>query len=256
MARNTAVVPGLRIGIGILPLALFGLLLLLPISASAEPWQSRLQGGAEVSVDPGTRRAVGTINGQQRPLWDGVHRLEDGSTLIVRDGIAVPTAPMVEQWEARSKPEPVFQYHYCKQLVRKTCGFDESCDSSAACLRARTLLGDEAREQLALDRRRAADAQTATGERCQQALSDSSFPACESPADRAGNSRCQALVERVCGPEDGCASSTACDAAKQLRALEGEERLVNADPSALSLTGGQCLEAMTNAFFEQCNPEH
>lgn len=251
MARHVVFVPGLRIEVGILLLTLLGLL--LPVSASAQPWQSRLQGGSEVSVDPNTRRAVGTINGRQRPLWDGVHRLEDGSTLIVRDGIAVPTAPMVQQWDARSKPEPAFQYHYCKQLVRKTCGFDEGCDSSDACLRARSLVGDEAREQLALDQRRTADAQTATGERCQQALSDPSFPACESPTDHADNNRCQALVERVCGAEDGCLSSPACDAAKQLQVLEAEERLVNADPSALSLTGGQCLEAMTNAFFEPCD---
>lgn len=251
MARHTAFVSGLWADIDIPLWVLLGLL--LPAAVSADTWQSRLQGGAEVSVDPNTRRAVGTINGQQRPLWDGVHRLEDGSTLIVRDGIAVPTAPMVEQWQARSQPEPVFQYHYCKQLVRKTCGFDESCDRSAPCLQARSLLGDEAREQLALGHRRTADAQTATGERCKEALSDPSFPACESPSDRADHSRCQALVERVCGSDERCLSSPACDAARQLQDLEAEERLVNADPSALSLTGGQCLEAMSNAFFEPCD---
>lgn len=243
--------PWLRLAV--LTVVLLAVTVGVAVDASADPWQSRLQGGAEVSVDPSTRRAVGIINGQQRPLWDGVHRLEDGSTLIVRDGIAVPTAPMVEQWQADSAPEPIYEYHYCKQLVRKTCGFDDACDRSAACLRARTLLGDEAREQLGLDPRRTAEAQTATGERCQKALSDPSFPACESPSDRADNSRCQALVERVCGPEDACAGTQACDAARQLQSLEAEERLINADPSALSLTGGQCLEAMTNAFFEPCD---
>jgi hypothetical protein len=235
-------------------MVLLALSLGLAADAPADPWQSRLQGGAEVSVDPSTRRAVGTVNGQQRPLWDGVHRLDDGSTLIVRDGIAVPTAPMVEQWQADAEPEPLYEYHYCKQLVRKTCGFDDVCDRSAACLRARTLLGDEAREQLGLDPRRTLNAQTAAGERCQQALSDPSFPACESPSDRADNSRCQAVVERVCGPEAECGGTQACDAARQLQALEADERLVNADPSALSLSGSQCLEAMTNAFFEPCEP--
>lgn len=223
-------------------------------SATADPWQSRLQGGSEVSVDPDTRRAIGTINGQQRPLWDGVHRLEDGSTLIVRDGIAVPTSTMIERWEGDSEPEPVYEYRYCTQLVRKTCGFDDGCDTAAACLRARTLLGDEAREQLELDAKRATEVQTATSARCQQALSDPSFPACERPSKGADNSRCRALVERVCGVEGGCASTQACDAAKQLQRLEAEERLVNADPSELSVTGRQCVEAMTNAFFEPCDP--
>jgi len=234
---------------------LVGILLALlapAASLTADPWQSRLEGGSEVRVDPSTRRAIETMDGQQRPLWDGVHRLEDGSTLTVRDGIAVPTPSMMERWEGDSEPEPIYEYRYCKQLVRKTCGFDDGCDTAAACLRARTLLGDAAREQLELDPRRAADAQTATSARCQQALSDPSFPACGRAGERADNSRCRALVERVCGAEDSCASTQACDAAKQLQALETEERLVNADPSALSVTGKQCLEAMTNAFFEPC----
>ena len=231
-------------------LALLGAL----ASAFAEPWQGRLEGGAELTVDPETRRAMGRINGLERPLWDGVHRLEDGSTVIVRDGIAVPTAPMYERWESEPKPEPLFEYRYCTQLVRKTCGFDHACSTAAACLRARTLLSKQAEEQRQVDRGRADDARTSSSERCLRALADPSFPACASLATGAGNSRCQALVERVCGTEGGCADSQACDAAQQLQALETEERLMNADPSALSDSGSQCLKAMSNPYFAPCRP--
>ena len=31
-------------------------------------------------------------------MWDGVHQLEDGSVVIVRQGTAVPTQRMLETW--------------------------------------------------------------------------------------------------------------------------------------------------------------
>jgi hypothetical protein len=232
---------GLLIGwLGAVPLAI------------AQSWRGQLEGGPEIMVDPDTRRATGVIDGERRPLWDGVHKLEDGSTVIVRDGIAVPTEPMYQQWRGQAEPEPVFARRYCKQLVRKTCGFDDACRSSAACLRARALL-DEA----AQDRRGRSDfdrdsAPSATNDRCRDALDDPEFPACSSIGSEAGDSRCRALVERTCGADNACADSQACDAARQLQGLETQERLTNADPSALSQTGRQCLEAMNNSFFEPC----
>jgi hypothetical protein len=219
---------------------------------AAETWYGRVQGGPEVMVDPDTRRAVGVIDGQQRPLWDGVHRLEDGSSVIIRDGIAVPTEPMFERWEGVAKPEPIYASRYCNQLVRKTCGFDNACNTAGACLRARTLLGEEAREQRQLTDAGFGYPQTAASECCRDALEDPEFPACATLAGSTGNSRCRDLVERVCGKDSACDDSQACDAARQLQAMETQERLTNADPSALSLTGRQCLEAMSNAFFEPC----
>lgn len=241
----------IQVGRALCLLLLFG----VAADALAESWQGRLQGGAEVTIDPQTRRAMGTIDGVERPLWDGVHRLEDGSTVIVRDGIAVPTAPMFERWESEPKPEPVLVDRYCEQLVRKTCGFDDACSNASACLRARSLLGQEAAEQRQLPPLTADDAQSTTSEQCLQGLSDPSFPACASLTAESGDSRCQALVERVCGAAGGCSDSQACDAARQLLALETDERLVNADPSALSGTGSQCLEAMSNAFFAPCGAQ-
>lgn len=219
---------------------------------NADTWYGRVDGGPEVMVDPNTRRAVGIIDGQRRPLWDGVHRLEDGSSMIIRDGIAVPTEPMYESWQAVAKPEPIYASRYCNQLARKTCGFDNACNTAAACLRARTLLGEEAREQRELTKAGFGYPQTDASNCCRGALDDPEFPACESLAGLAGDSRCRELVVRVCGAENACADAQACDAARQLQAMETQERLTNADPSALSMTGGQCLEAMRNAYFKPC----
>lgn len=221
-------------------------------SLLAQSWQGQMQGGPEIMVDPNTRRATGLIDGDRRPLWDGVHRLEDGSTVIVRDGVAVPTAPMYEQWERQPEPEAIFERRYCQQLVRKTCGFDDACRASAPCTRARSLLAEVARERSVGVETGGDERGSGAIARCRDALDDPAFAACASLASDAGASRCRALLKRTCGAEGACAGTQACDAARQLQALETQERLTNADPSALSQTGSQCLKAMNNSFFKPC----
>jgi hypothetical protein len=221
-------------------------------SAVAETWQGRLQQGGQVSVDAETHRALHGEDGAKRPLWDGVHRLDDGSTLIIRDGIAVPTEQMVQAWSGDTKPQPVFADRYCDQLVRKTCGFDSACSNSAACLRARSLLAEEGREQRGLPVTAGAHPHTRTSEQCRQGLIDPGFTACPSLDAAIGDSRCRDLVDQVCGIDDRCARTQACDAARQLLRMETEQRLISDDPAALSTTGSQCLEAMGNAFFGRC----
>jgi hypothetical protein len=186
-----------------------------------------------------------------------VHRLQDGSTIIVRDGVAVPTEDMYRAWEGGAAPEPVYAERWCKQLVRKTCGFDDACDNTAACLAARTLLADAERERRELVIARgpglgAETAPTATEPRCREAMADPAFPACASLMTTA-DSRCRELVLKVCGTDDACADTQACDAARQLLAMETEERLAVEDPGELTGTGRQCLEAQENAFFGACN---
>jgi hypothetical protein len=225
------------------------------LTASADTWRGDLQRGGSLYVDPDTHRAVQDYGGVQRPAWDGVHRLEDGSTVIIRDGIAVPTEEMYQAWGQGGKPEPTFAERYCDQLVRKTCGFDNACSTSAACLRARSLLADEAREQASLPITAGAHPLTATSERCRQALSDPELGACASLEAALGDSRCHALVEQVCGAQGECDGSQPCDAARQLLDMETEERLTNDDPGALSITGRQCIEAMGNPFFKPCASE-
>ena len=225
---------------------------LATLPAVAETWQGRLQQGGQVTVDPDTRRAMQGDDGAERPLWDGVHRLEDGSTLIIRDGIAIPTEQMVEAWSGDTKPRPVLVDRHCEQLVRKTCGFDSACNNSAACLHARSLLAEEGREQRGQPVTAGAHPLTRADEQCRQALSDPGFTACASLEAAVGDSRCRDLVDQVCGIDDGCAATQACDAARQLLRMETEQRLTNDDPAALSTTGSQCLEAMGNAFFGRC----
>ncbi|WP_296897617.1 hypothetical protein, partial [Thiohalocapsa sp.] len=126
-------------------------LLIAAASASAaQRWRGELEGGGEIVVDPNTHRALRQDGGATRQLWDGVHRLEDGSAVTVRDGVAVPTEDMYRAWSQPAAPEPVYAEQWCRQLVRKTCGFDDACDNSAACLQARTLLADAERQRRAL----------------------------------------------------------------------------------------------------------
>jgi hypothetical protein len=230
-------------------------LLLFALAPAAQTWRGDLSQGGSIVVDPDTRRALREEGGSTRPLWDGVHRLEDGSTVIVRDGVAVPTRDMVDAWSGARPPEPLYEDRWCMQLVRKTCGFDDACISQAACLQARTLLADVERERRDLamlpDQGMDAAAPVPTEERCRQALSEAAFPACAS-LTRQGDGRCRALVTQACGAADACAGSAACDAARQLELLETEERLAVADPSGRTDTGGKCIEAMSNAFFAPC----
>lgn len=225
--------------------------LAVALAAQAETWRGELQGGGAIRVDPDSHRAV-LDDGSNRPLWDGVHRMGDGSTVIIRDGIAVPTEEMYRAWGSGPVPQPTFADRYCNQLVRKTCGFDDACGSSAACLRARTLLADESGEQRDLPPAANLYPQTATSALCRTALADPGFNACASLEAAAGKSRCRALVVQACGTRDRCGTSQACDAARQLLAMETDERLANDDPGAASLTGQQCIEAMANPFFVAC----
>ncbi|MGB5733735.1 MAG: hypothetical protein WBM40_04755 [Thiohalocapsa sp.] len=219
---------------------------------AAETWQGQLQQGGQISVDPYTHRAM---RGDGRgPMWDGVHRLDDGSTVIIRQGIAIPTEQMYETWSGDTKPQPIFEDRHCNQLVRKTCGFDSACNNSAACLRARSLLGEEGREQRDQPVSAGTHPRTAASEQCRRAMTDPAYAACASLEAAIGDSRCRDLVDQVCGADDRCAPAQPCGAARQLLRMETEERLTNDDPGALSATGGQCLEAMINAFFIPCDP--
>ena len=105
---------------------------LLALTAHAEQWATRLETGAGVRVDPSTNRAVVNWRGAETQLWDGIHRLEDGSTLIVRDGRVVPNenilqarrAPGPETTPSDWEGVPIAGYSPCEQLVRKVwrCG--------------------------------------------------------------------------------------------------------------------------------------
>jgi len=227
-------------------------LLLSTAQVRAGSWTSSLQDGSVLKVDPDSRRATRYYNGGVAPLWDGTHRLEDGSVVIVRDGQAVPTESMLNSWAAEPGSEPRMRERYCDQLVRKVCGFQNECGRSQPCVLARQLLNMEHEQQ-----RRApmgsgpAPHTVSTGE-CQDALSSPAFPACTASVPKSRDTDCKKLVDQVCGATGQCASSAACDPARQLLQMENQERLESLDPEAKTPTGAECEKAMGNAFFKRC----
>lgn len=218
----------------------------------AEPWSGALYGGGKLEVDPDSRRAVRYKNGTAVQMWDGTHRLDDGSVVIVRDGEAVPTESMIDAWRAPPPMRPALTGRYCDQLVRKVCGYDNACSFDEACVQARQLLRDEREEQRRMPLKSGTHPQTTSSGRCSQALTDAAFPACVQGMAVKKDSPCDLLVLRVCGRDNACANRQACGLARQLLGMETEERLVGADPNAPTSTGNQCREAVTNRFFSPC----
>ena len=227
-------------------------LVLSTAQARAGSWTSGLQDGSVLKVDPASRRAMRYHNGGVAPLWDGAHRLEDGSVVIVRDGQAVPTESMLNGWAAEPGSEPRMRERYCDQLARKVCGFQDECVRSQSCVLARQLLSMEHEQQRRAPMGSGPAPHTASTGECQDALASPSFPACSTSVPEARETACRKLVDRVCGDAGQCASSTACDPARQLLQMENQERLESLDPEAKTPTGAECEKAMSNAFFTAC----
>ena len=120
--------------------------------ASAD-WSSALQGGGTVTVDPDTRRATITRDGVTSPLWNGVHRLQDGSAMIVNNGEVVTgvsrDAPrqLPPPQEADWQGMPIAGYSPCEQLTHRVCGLNNECASSETCNLAQQLLNMERDER-------------------------------------------------------------------------------------------------------------
>ena len=220
--------------------------------ANAGSWTGTLPDGSVVKVDPGSRRAMRYHGGGVAPLWDGAHRLEDGSVVIVRDGQAVPTESMMNTWAAEPGSEPAMLTRYCDQLVRRACGFEDECARSQPCVLARQLLRMEGEQQRRAPVGAGVRPFTPSSHECREALANPAFPACASATFRTQDTACTRLADRVCGPDGECNASKACDPARQLVKMESEERMLSADPQARTATGVECEKAMSNAFFEPC----
>jgi hypothetical protein len=149
---------------------------------TAADWTTNLQGGGVVTVDPDTQRATITRDGVTSPLWSGVHRMEDGSVLIINHGTAVPGEPPArprqlppaeaDDWEGM----PIAGYSPCEQLTRHVCGMHDECASAEACDSARQLQAMEQQERQAAV---SASRMTYTSGQCLQASKDVAyFSAC------------------------------------------------------------------------------
>jgi len=153
----------------------------LPVRA--ENGTSKLVGGGVVTVDPDTRRATVTRDGVTTPLWNGVHRMQDGTALIINQGGAVAGVPApgplhqlpppeAEDWEGA----PIAGYSPCEQLTQYVCGPQDGCATAEACVASRQLLAMEQQERASsTDHSR----MTYTSGQCQNARNDVTyFSAC------------------------------------------------------------------------------
>lgn len=226
-----------------------------------ERWGATLEQGQRIHVDPRTNRVTVQTRGGERQLWDGVHRLEDGSTITVRSGVVVPTRPYESFKEAQRHPAgPMADAGpaACLRLIRRTCGLHDECADSPACGPARQLL------EIYREERGGVSAERAYGEgylpaqvQCRQALDDLEFFApCDRGRPDVRPTACTQLVERVCGPAGGCAEREACAPARQLLETETRERRGALDPGAPTPATGQCLQALDDDdFFTPCGAE-
>jgi hypothetical protein len=216
---------------------------------AAQPMIERtLMDGSLVRIDPETGKGrIVTPRGAEAMLWNGVHKLRDGSTIIVRDGVVVPDKPMIGA--RRAVPEPVTA-EPCAELERKVCGPAGGCADSQPCRLARDLVEFQGRDRA--DGRLEAVERTAA--QCRQALRQAdSFPACAAaPAKALPSAACRDLLERVCGASDQCADAAACRAARQLVDLERDEAQAAPEPGAKLETTRQCREAASDSFFAPC----
>jgi hypothetical protein len=248
---------------------LAGLIILAaaPPAPQAAEWSSTLKGGGQVTVDPRTNRITVQKNGVQTQLWDGVHRLEDGSSITVRSGQVVPNQEILRARRQPDMPEetegpgaevwigaPIVGASPCEKLAQRVCGAGRACADQDGCALAGQLLEMEQQERAA---QASANRMTYASGQCQEADRDRNlFATCgaqpapwttgEDPARYVPPSSCQLLVEKVCGSRSACGGETACDAAQQL------VRLAQDEPAG-GTTDQQCREALgDDSFFKPC----
>lgn len=240
-----------------LPAALVATFLLVggapPTTASEPgPWTRAGERGEAITIDPLTQRATVTgQDGSARPLWDGVHRLEDGRTLIIRSGVVVQDVDMSASKRAPLQIEDdAGAVSPCVTLTRRVCGVRGDCAKAEACELAQQLLRFEDEERA---ERPDIPPQTVLRQ-CQDALSNpTTFPGCPANAALSEDSPCRSLLRRCCGKTDECRDTPACKAARQLADMEIEERLSSAQPQLHPRAAGQCTQALLDKdFFLPC----
>ena len=236
--------------------AFFSLSVITDTLALADDQAITLQDGSSFSVDPATQKAI-RLDETGTPLWDGVHRLNDGSVMIVRDGVVISGGTKQEtavddQAELAPAAEDEYKISPCIQLSINSCGFNGECKDSTACLTARQLVNLELEEKL----RGVTDIGVSTTDQCREALTDhETFAICQTTTPSAVQTPCSQLTAHVCGFKDQCADSEACQAARQLQSMESEERKLSRHRGRLSHSSLQCLDGVKNSdYFKPCLP--
>lgn len=230
------------------------LLLSLPLVALAQTWTGTLQGGGVVTVDPNTNKATLYTDKGSTQMWDGAHRLQDGSVIIIDNGIVTsgagshqtPITPPVASEPGVSAPAS----SVCVELVIKVCGFNGECSDKPACSPARQLMQLE-RDEAWQSR---SQGPNKTSGQCREALQNEDyFARCEQNELLDTPTACKRLVDSVCGDQEQCDTAPACSPARQLLAMETQERLAARDPERPTYSSKRCLEALGGSdFFKRC----
>lgn len=90
-----------------------------------------LQDGSPIFIDE-VSHAVFLPGKEKRPLWDGVHRLDNGQAISVSGGVLIQQFSIDQRMSS-----PVTA---CKALVREVCGAEAHCEDTPACRSAKQLL--------------------------------------------------------------------------------------------------------------------
>jgi hypothetical protein len=223
------------------------IVLLLPLSAFADnpSWQGQLQDGSQISIDTNTNKVSRDAQGVSSPLWDGVHKLDNGAVIIVRDGVVVKDQVVIE---AQREQERDRLNAACMQLVKKVCGMHNECDSHPACDPARQLLEMEHDELNSSWSGVILESST----HCLEALGNEDFfQACDKRSTQ-HQTPCEKLRKKVCGSDDQCQSHEACDAATQLISMEQQD--MHSVPEGFTYASAQCRKALKDAagYFGAC----
>jgi hypothetical protein len=213
--------------------------------AEESSWQGALRDGSRIVIDPETNKVTRTWQGESNLLWDGVHQLDNGAVIIVRDGIVVRDQAIlrIQQEQERQEFEEA-----CLLLVRKVCGPRNECDGHPACDPARQLLGME-QEEL---HNSWSETIPESSKQCLEALGNEEyFEPCTKRTAGTPLSPCEKLQRRVCGEDSRCADVEACNAAGQLVKMEQEDRY--SAPGEFTHAGKQCSEVLNDdGFFKTC----
>ena len=221
------------------------LLIAIPCQAAEMSWHGTLQDGSQIAIDPITNKVTRGWQGETSQLWDGVHQLDNGAVIIVRNGIVVKDQAIlnIQQEQETKQLEEA-----CVLLVRKVCGPRDECAGHPAC--------DPARQLLTLEQEEVRDSWSnvtpESSKQCMEAMHDETFfKVCRKRNAGDPLSSCENLQRRVCGETNQCVSSDACNVAGQLLKMEVEDRY--AAPGDFAYASKQCSDVLNDTgFFRPC----
>lgn len=231
-------------------------LLMLAGTGQAQSWTSGLERGGVVSVDPVTNKATIYSSKGSTQLWDGTHELNDGSVIIVHDGVVTSGGGGGQQTDLppiASEPGITQASSACVELVIKVCGFNGECSENQSCSPARQLM--ELEKDEAWQTR--SKGPNKTSAECRTALANEKyFTRCGLKRQSEEPTACENLVSRVCGAGNQCPEAPACSPARQLLTMETQERLASRTPDQPTFSSKRCQDVMQDSkFFKPCTPE-